>query len=77
MEKLGVDKWCFHDRDIAPDGKTLEEINANLDEIVELAKQLQANFLQAAVDYTKKIGFNGTLLIEPKPQEPTKHQYSV
>lgn len=23
MEKLGVDKWCFHDRDIAPDGKTL------------------------------------------------------
>nr|ACG42142.1 xylose isomerase [Zea mays] len=154
MEKLGVDKWCFHDRDIAPDGKTLEETNANLDEIVELAKQLQgetnikplwgtaqlfmhprymhgaatspevkvyayaaaqvkkalevthylggenyvfwggregyqtllntdlkreldhlANFLQAAVDYKKKIGFNGTLLIEPKPQEPTKHQY--
>ncbi|RCV13603.1 hypothetical protein SETIT_2G358800v2 [Setaria italica] len=154
MEKLGVDKWCFHDRDIAPDGKTLKETNANLDEIVELAKQLQdetnikplwgtaqlflhprymhgaatspevqvyayaaaqvkkalevthylggenyvfwggregyqtllntdmkreldhlANFLQAAVDYKKKIGFNGTLLIEPKPQEPTKHQY--
>ena len=24
IEKLGVDKWCFHDRDIAPDGKTLE-----------------------------------------------------
>lgn len=24
MEKLGVDKWCFYDRDIAPDGKTLE-----------------------------------------------------
>jgi xylose isomerase len=23
MEKLGVDRWCFHDRDIAPDGKTL------------------------------------------------------
>jgi xylose isomerase len=33
-----------------------------------------ANFLQAAVDYKKKIGFKGTLLIEPKPQEPTKHQ---
>ncbi|PWS20905.1 xylose isomerase, partial [Enterococcus faecium] len=27
-----------------------------------------ASFLQAAVDYKKKIGFNGTLLIEPKPQ---------
>ncbi|EMS46439.1 Xylose isomerase [Triticum urartu] len=154
MEKLGVERWCFHDRDIAPDGKTLAETNANLDEIVQLAKQLQsetnikplwgtaqlfmhprymhgaatspevkvyayaaaqvkkalevthylggenyvfwggregyqtllntdmkrelehlANFLQAAVNHKKKIGFNGTLLIEPKPQEPTKHQY--
>ncbi|PKI79542.1 hypothetical protein CRG98_000017 [Punica granatum] len=145
--------WCFHDRDIAPDGKTLEEANANLDEVVALAKELQgtkihplwgtaqlflhprymhgaatssevgvyayaaaqvkkamevthylggenyvfwggregyqtllntdmgreldhlARFLEAAVAYKKKIGFNGTLLIEPKPQEPTKHQY--
>ncbi|KAJ3699933.1 hypothetical protein LUZ61_003638 [Rhynchospora tenuis] len=154
MDKLGVNRWCFHDRDIAPDAKTLSETNANLDEVVELAKELQkgtdiiplwgtaqlfmhprymhggatsselgvyayaaaqvkkamevthylggenyvfwggregyqtllntdmkreldhlAAFLQAAVDYKKKIGFNGTLLIEPKPQEPTKHQY--
>jgi xylose isomerase len=28
-----------------------------------------------AADYKKKIGFKGTLLLEPKPQEPTKHQY--
>ncbi|EOY19940.1 Xylose isomerase family protein isoform 4 [Theobroma cacao] len=153
INKLGVDRWCFHDRDIAPDGKTLEEANANLDEVVALAKELQgdkirplwgtaqlfmhprymhggatssevgvyayaaaqvkkamevthylggenyvfwggregyqsllntdmereldhlARFLEAAVAYKKKIGFNGTLLIEPKPQEPTKHQY--
>ena len=27
------------------------------------------------VDYKHKIGFQGTILIEPKPQEPTKHQY--
>ena len=27
------------------------------------------------VDYKHKIGFPGTILIEPKPQEPTKHQY--
>ena len=27
------------------------------------------------VDYKHKIGFEGTILIEPKPQEPTKHQY--
>jgi xylose isomerase len=24
INKVGVDWWCFHDRDIAPDGKTLE-----------------------------------------------------
>ncbi|KAK1420903.1 hypothetical protein QVD17_22866 [Tagetes erecta] len=153
LEKLGVDRWCFHDRDIAPDGLTLEETNANLDEVVALAKELQgtkirplwgtaqlfmhprymhggatspeigvyayaaaqvkkaievthylggenyvfwggregyqtllntdmereldhmARFFEAAVAYKKKIGFKGTLLIEPKPQEPTKHQY--
>ncbi len=34
-----------------------------------------ARFLQMAVDYKKEIGFNGQLLIEPKPKEPTKHQY--
>ncbi|MFP4377018.1 MAG: xylose isomerase, partial [Spirochaetales bacterium] len=28
-----------------------------------------------AVDYAKKIGFGGQFLIEPKPMEPTKHQY--
>lgn len=154
LKKLGVDWWCFHDRDIAPDGNTLEESNKNLDEVIELAKELQkgskirplwgtaqlflhprymhggatssevgvyayaaaqvkkamevthylggenyvfwggregyqtllntdmereldhmARFFEAAVAYKKKIGFNGTLLIEPKPQEPTKHQY--
>ncbi|XP_078439183.1 xylose isomerase family protein [Wolffia australiana] len=153
IEKLGVDWWCFHDRDIAPEGKTLAETNANLDEIASFAKELQgtkirplwgtaqlfmhprymhgaatspelgvyayaaaqvkkameithflggenfvfwggregyqtllntdmkreldhmAAFLRGAVDWKKKLGFNGTLLIEPKPQEPTKHQY--
>lgn len=154
LSKLGVERWCFHDRDIAPDGRTLSESNANLDAVVALAKQLQegteirplwgtaqlfmhprymhgaatspdmhvyayaaaqvkksmevtnelggenfvfwggregyqtllntdlkkeldhmARFLQAAVNWKKSIGFNGTLLIEPKPQEPTKHQY--
>ncbi|KAF3774077.1 Xylose isomerase [Nymphaea thermarum] len=154
IKKLGVERWCFHDRDIAPDGKTLAESNANLEEVIAVAKQLQegtsirplwgtaqlfmhprymhgaatspeigvyayaaaqvkkamevthylggenfvfwggregyqsllntdmkkeldhmASFLHAASDWKKKIGFNGTLLIEPKPQEPTKHQY--
>ncbi|MGD9916550.1 MAG: xylose isomerase [Paenirhodobacter sp.] len=32
-------------------------------------------FLSMVVDYKHKIGFRGTILIEPKPQEPSKHQY--
>lgn len=32
-------------------------------------------FLNMAVDYKKKIGFQGQFYIEPKPKEPTKHQY--
>jgi len=32
-------------------------------------------FLSLVVDHKKKIGFKGTILIEPKPREPTKHQY--
>ncbi|MGR3496732.1 xylose isomerase [Citreimonas sp.] len=32
-------------------------------------------FLNMVVDYKHKIGFEGTILVEPKPQEPTKHQY--
>jgi xylose isomerase len=35
----------------------------------------QARFFHMAVDYAKKIGFHGQFLIEPKPKEPTKHQY--
>src|SRR3984893_5505589 len=34
-----------------------------------------ARFLHMAVDYKKQIGFAGTFYIEPKPKEPTKHQY--
>ena len=34
-----------------------------------------ARFLHMAVDYAKEIGFDGQFLIEPKPKEPTKHQY--
>ncbi|MCY4197358.1 MAG: xylose isomerase [Rhodobacteraceae bacterium] len=32
-------------------------------------------FLGMVVEYKHKIGFEGTILVEPKPQEPTKHQY--
>jgi xylose isomerase len=38
-------------------------------------REQAGRFLSLVVDYKKKIGFKGTILIEPKPQEPTKHQY--
>ena len=153
-EKLSIPFFCFHDRDIAPEGATLRETDKNLDEIVALAKELMkssptrllwgtanlfghprfmhgagtspeprvwayaaaqvkkalevtkelggqnyvfwggregyetllntdmkleqenmAKFMHMAVDYAKEIGFKGQFLIEPKPKEPTKHQY--
>ncbi|MFA6102514.1 MAG: xylose isomerase [Victivallaceae bacterium] len=152
--KLGAPYYCFHDRDIAPEGKDFAESCKNLDKIVAKAAKLQkstgvkllwgtanlfshpryahgagtnpdahvfayacaqvkhamdatlalggenyvfwggregyetllntdycheqeqfARFLSMAVDYKRKIGFKGTFLIEPKPHEPTKHQY--
>ncbi len=154
MSKLGIEYFCFHDFDIAPEGSSLSEKFHNLDIIVELietkmketgikclwgttnafshprfvhgastspnadvfaftaaqvkkameiTKRLDgenyvfwggregydtllntntklelenyARFLAMARDYKNKIGFKGQLLIEPKPMEPTKHQY--
>ena len=151
---LGAKFFTFHDRDIAPEGRSLAESNRNVSEIadyfarrmeetgVELLwgtanlfsnrrfmsgaatnpdpevfayaaaqvkhcldvthelerRQLRAlgrarglrdaaqhrheaeldhmgRFLSMVVDYKHKIGFQGQILIEPKPQEPTKHQY--
>lgn len=152
--KIRAPFYCWHDRDIAPEGRSLRESNRNLDKIVAHARQLQkatgvkllwgtanlfsnprymcgastnpdahvfayaaaqvkkaldatkalggenyvfwggregydtllntnmkreqdhlATFLHMAVDYAKQIGFKGQFLIEPKPKEPTKHQY--
>jgi len=154
ITKLGVPFYCFHDRDIAPEGGSVNESEKNLKEIIALARQKQkesgvqllwgtanvfsnprymngaatnpdfyamthaaaqvkaaleatvelggsnyvfwggregyfsllntdmkrelehlAMFLSKARDYGRKIGFKGTYLIEPKPMEPTKHQY--
>jgi xylose isomerase len=43
----------------------------------DLKRELEhlAKFLHLAVDYKKRIGFQGQFYIEPKPKEPTKHQY--
>jgi xylose isomerase len=154
MEKLGAGFYCFHDRDVAPEGATLAESNKNLDAIVKALKEEQqrtgikllwgtanmfsnpryvhgaatscnadafayaaaqvkkalevtkelggenyvfwggregymnlwntdmkreldhlGRFMHMAVDYAKQIGFTGQFLFEPKPKEPTKHQY--
>jgi xylose isomerase len=154
FQKLGIDYYCFHDRDISPEGETLSQTCKNLSTMVHFAKELQketgvkllwgtanlfgnpiysqgagtspnahimahaavqiknaidatkelggenyvfwggregyetllntnlkreqeqmARFLHMAVDYKKKIGFKGQFLIEPKPAEPSKHQY--
>ena len=43
----------------------------------DLARELDqlGRFLNLVIDYKHKIGFKGTILVEPKPQEPSKHQY--
>ena len=41
MQKLGVHFYCFHDRDVAPEGKTLAESNKNLDSVVKVLKEEQ------------------------------------
>ena len=45
----------------------------------DLALELDnlARFLRMAVEFAQEIGFKGQLLIEPKPKEPTKHQYDT
>jgi hypothetical protein len=45
LDKLGVDFWCFHDRDIAPEGATLAETNANLDAVRRLCVLLRGSVL--------------------------------
>ena len=154
MNLTSIDYFCFHDRDIAPEGNTLRESNANVSAIAKyidkkmaaskkkllwgtanlfsnrrfmagaatnpdadvfaycaaqikhcmdvtkdlggenyvmwggregyetllntnIGHELEAakRMLSLVVEYKHKINFKGPILIEPKPQEPTKHQY--
>ncbi len=54
-------------------GREGYETLLNTDMKQELAQL--GRFMQMVVEYKHKIGFKGTILIEPKPREPTKHQY--
>lgn len=65
--KLGGENYVFWG------GREGYETLLNTD--LELELNNYAYLLQMAVDYAKKIGFKGQFLIEPKPKEPTKHQY--
>ena len=54
-------------------GREGYETLLNTDLALELDNM--GRFLEMVVEYKHKIGFKGTILVEPKPQEPTKHQY--
>ena len=54
-------------------GREGYETLLNTDLVQELDHM--GRFLSMVVDYKHKIGFKGTILVEPKPQEPSKHQY--
>ena len=113
FEKLGAPYYCFHDRDIAPEGATPRESVNHLHEMVDVlgAKQQamdatlklggenyvlwggregyetllntrmgqeldqMGRFLNMVVAYKHKISFKGAILLEPKPREPSQHQY--
>ncbi len=66
-KELGGENYVFWG------GREGYETLLNTDTALELDNL--ARLLRMAVDYAKEIGFTGQLLIEPKPKEPTKHQY--
>ena len=55
MDKLGIDYYCFHDRDIAPEGSTLKESNQNFQKIVDLLKDLQHEYNKKLLWGTAKL----------------------
>ncbi|MNP78325.1 Xylose isomerase [compost metagenome] len=66
-KRLGADNYVFWG------GREGYEELLNTD--MGLEQDNIARLFTMAVDYAKEIGFDGQFLIEPKPKEPTKHQY--
>lgn len=66
-KELGAENYVFWG------GREGYESLLNTDMKLELDNL--ARLLRMAVDYAKEIGFDAQFLIEPKPKEPTKHQY--
>jgi xylose isomerase len=46
MNKLDIDYYCFHDRDISPEAGNLKETNSRLDEITKLLKELNKEHIR-------------------------------
>ena len=68
MEKLGVPFYCFHDRDVAPEGKNLRETNANLDKVVDGAQGgAAAHRHQAAVGHGQPVQQSAASSTGPPP----------
>ena len=72
LTKLGVNFWCFHDRDIAPEADNLSETNKRLDKIVQKAKKLQAdtgvNLLWGTTNAFSHRRFMGGAGTNPSPE---------
>jgi xylose isomerase len=66
-KRLGAENYVFWG------GREGYETLLNTD--LQLEQDNLARMFQLAVDYAKEIGFEAQFLIEPKPKEPTKHQY--
>jgi xylose isomerase len=66
-KELGAENYVFWG------GREGYETLLNTD--MKLEQDNLGRFFHMAVDYAKEIGFNVPFLIEPKPKEPTKHQY--
>lgn len=66
-KELGAENYVFWG------GREGYETLLNTD--MKLEQDNLARFFHMAVDYAKEIGYDGPFLIEPKPKEPTKHQY--
>lgn len=66
-KELGAENYVFWG------GREGYETLLNTD--MKLEQDNLARFFHMAVDYAKEIGFQAQFLIEPKPKEPTKHQY--
>lgn len=63
MEKLGVDYYCFHDRDVAPELATLQESNAALDAVADVLLEEQQRT-------GKKTALGHCLFVRPLPLLP-------